>query len=51
MECEVANKSLKDQIVDMEGHLNLKQVETEEKDNAIKQIDLDVQEIQGQLEK
>lgn len=51
IEVEAANKVLKDQLHHCEAALAAKQVESSEKDEAIRMIDLDVQTIQNELEK
>lgn len=51
IEVEAANKVLKDQLHHCEASLAAKQVESSEKDEAIRMIDLDVQTIQNELEK
>lgn len=49
-ECEAANHGLRSQITALDEALNAARTESMEKDAAIRQIDLDVQDIQGQLE-
>lgn len=44
---EDSYRRLKDQIVDLESHLGSKTVELQAKDEAIRQIDIDVKEMQS----